>query len=325
MTKMAMIYSPLKYFALAGITIFMISCSSDKKEELPPVSPVERSKPAPPQKTEPEPLRISYQLDSLESAAAVDSFAQRYSEAEKEIIFGINRMDPNRLSAGDRIVIPDTLTSDFLDYAPFPRKYRILDTIPKAVLISRRTQAFALYQKGELVRWGPVSSGKESTPTPAGLFYGNYKARKKVSTVDPSWLMPYYFNFMNFEGVGVHQYSMPGYPASHACVRLRMKDAVHIYDWAEQWKLDPSGTTIVHNGTPFMVFGNYDYQQEVPWLKLAEDPQALHLNSEEKEVLESYVAGYLRDERNFSERVDPEEKLSSPPGSLESVKTGISP
>ena len=123
-----MIYSPLKYFALAGITIFMISCSSDKKEELPPVSPVERSKPAPPQKTEPEPLRISYQLDSLESAAAVDSFAQRYSEAEKEIIFGINRMDPNRLSAGDRIVIPDTLTSDFLDYAPFPRKYRILDT-----------------------------------------------------------------------------------------------------------------------------------------------------------------------------------------------------
>lgn len=261
------------------------------------------------EKEKKEPRRlVTYQLDSLASQAEVDSFKTRYSEEEQKTIFALNRMDPWRLSKGDRIVIPDSLTADFLAYAPFPEELAILDSIPKAVLISRRVQAIALYDQGKLVRWGPASSGKQSSQTPAGIFYGNYKAREKVSTINSDWILPYYFNYMNFEGVGVHQYSLPGYPASHGCVRLRKEDAVEIYNWADQWELDPSQQIVEKNGTPFMVFGDYDFEGTPPWLLQSEDPKSNFINPEEMEILKEYVSEYWKNEKNFK-KVLPEGEL----------------
>lgn len=258
------------------------------------------------------PLLLTYQLDSIETASEVDSFMVNFSETEQQFIFALNRMDARRLNAGDKIIIPDTLTQNFLDYSPFPQHFEMLDSIPKTVLISRRVQGFALYEQGNLIRWGPVSSGKRSTQTPAGLFYGNYKARSKVSTVDDSWLLPYYFNFMNFEGVGVHQYAMPGYPASHACVRLKKEDAMAIYNWADQWTLDSKGREVIKNGTPFMVFGDYDFEGALPWLSLAENPQSNFLTSGEMQTLREYVTAYKNDKRNFDPPAVPEEQLIMP-------------
>jgi hypothetical protein len=273
------------------------------------------------QEVEELPLFITYHRDSLENTAQVDSFKTRFNELEQEFIFAINRVDAYRLRAGDVLVIPDTLTKNFLDYSPFPQRLEMLDSIPKTVLISRRIQGFALYENGKLLKWGPVSSGKKSTQTPAGLFYGNYKARSKISTVDDSWLMPYYFNFMNFEGVGVHQYSMPGYPASHACVRLRKEDAITIYNWANQWKLDATGQHVEHNGTPFMVFGDYDFAGPVPWLQLVEKPNSNYLNAQELETLSQYVAEYKKDKRNFDfPKPDLEELAVMPPEGLETIR-----
>lgn len=274
-------------------------------EDLPPIEKQELA------------LLITYSLDSIKSAAEVDSFKTNFSENEQEFIYALNRMDAYRLNAGDKIIIPDTLTEDFLDYSPFPKHFEMLDSIPKTVLISRRVQGFALYEKGNLVRWGPVSSGKKSTPTPAGLFYGNYKARSKVSTVDESWILPYYFNFLNFDGIGVHQYAMPGYPASHACVRLKIEDAMAIYDWADQWKLDNRGREIIRNGTPFMVFGEYDFDGELPWLALAEEPHSNFLTSDEMKTLRDYVTAYKMDKRNFDPPAISEEQLTLP------VKEGL--
>ena len=258
------------------------------------------------------PMIITYHLDSIESAAEVDSFKTKFSELEQEFIFALNRMDAYRLNAGDKLVVPDTLTTNLLDYSPFPAEFEMLDSIPKTLLISRRVQAFALYENGNLIKWGPVSSGKESTPTPAGLFYANYKARSKISTVNEDWIMPYYFNFMNFEGVGVHQYSMPGYPASHACVRLRQDDAVFIYNWADQWKLDSSRQVIKRNGTPVMVYGDYDFDSPVPWLELVENPHSNYLQAEEMAILKDYVTQYKKDKRNFNSMFFPAEELPVP-------------
>jgi hypothetical protein len=245
------------------------------------------------------PLFITYHLDSIETAASIDSFKLRFTENQQEFIFALNRMDAYRLKPGKMLVIPDTLTTNFMDYSPFPAHLEMLDSIPKAVLISRRIQAFALFEQGGLIHWGPVSSGKKSTPTPAGLFYGNYKALRKISTVNDSWIMPYYFNYMNFEGVGVHQYTMPGYPASHACVRLRKEDAQMIYDWALQWKLDKTGQVILQNGTPFMVYGDYDFEGQVPWLELAQNPNSNYLTAQEMKILKDYTLQYKKDKRNF--------------------------
>ena len=296
---------------LLVLTILMTACEDKKPENEQQVTPLEQPSPnkeSEVEKKEPR-LLISYHLDSIQSAAEVDSFQTKFSPEEQKFIFAINRVDPRRLNAGDQLVIPDTLTRNFMDYAPFPKELDLLDSIRKTVLISRRIQAFAIYEHGKLKRWGPVSSGKESTQTPAGLNYGNYKSKNKVSTVNEDWLLPYYFNFMNFEGVGTHEYSMPGYPASHACVRLRKEDAAYIYNWAEQWTLDDTGQKVLKNGTPFMVFGDYDFDGPVPWLDLAEDPKSNLLNTEEIKVLRGYVAEYERDERNFQSQVIPEEEL----------------
>lgn len=243
------------------------------------------------------PYVLTYHLDSIADIKVFDSI---YNNEEKRIIYALNRIEAVRVSAGSVLLIPDSLSTDLNFYAPFPKQLDLLDSIPKSVLIAQRIQAFALYENGRLIKWGPVSSGKQSTPTPNGLHYGNYKAQRKVSTVNSSWILPFYFNFMNFDGVGVHQYLLPGFPASHACVRLDMDDAKYIYDWAVQWKLDSRGRTIEKNGTPFMVFGDYDFAAETPpWMALASDPEANALISSEMATLETYVQSYMKDPKNF--------------------------
>jgi hypothetical protein len=258
-------------------------------------------------------IKISYSRDTLVNRKEVDSFKNRYSDAEEELIYALNRKDARRLRVGDELVIPDTLTMDLNDYSPFPEQLEIIKGIPKAVLISRRIQAVGLYENGKLKTWGPASTGKQSTPTPTGLYYGNYRSRKKISTIDKSWVMPFYFNYMNYEGIGTHEYTLPGYPASHGCVRLRKEEAVTIYEWADQWKLDDREQTVLQNGTPFMVFGEYNFKNSKPWLELAADQDANELTLAEKDIIQGFVQQYNKDERNFAPKTNPEELLAMPP------------
>ncbi|TBW28720.1 murein L,D-transpeptidase [Gramella sp. KN1008] len=250
-------------------------------------------------KKEPKIFRneVKYTLDSLSSTADIDSLFKDYNDSQIKNILALNRIEKSRLRPNRPLVIPECASAEFNTYSPFPENVHFLECIPKTVLISQRVQAFGLYENGELVKWGPVSTGKRSTRTPNGLNYGNYKAKRKISTVDQSWIMPYYFNFMNFEGIGVHQYSMPGYPASHGCVRLYMEDAQYIFDWAEMWEME--NAKITRNGTPFMVFGEYDYNSQKPWYHLAQNMKANDLTQEEIETLKDYVERYQEDPRNF--------------------------
>lgn len=294
---------PHLFLPFIGVILFSMLVFSCKKEapEIEPKPVVKDSIPIEiPEKEEPR-LVIKYHLDSLENANEVDSLYTTYSKEEQKILFALNRIEQVRVGVSTKLVIPDTLIADLMVYSPFPVKLEILDSIPKTVLISQRVQAFGLYENGNLIKWGPVSSGKLSTPTPNGLHYGNYKAQRKVSTVNSDWILPYYFNFMNFEGVGVHQYLLPGFPASHACVRLDMEDAKYIYDWAQQWQLDPSGNVVVKNGTPFMVFGEYKFEDAPHWFNLPITPSENELTTAELDTIESYVQRYMEDERNFPE------------------------
>ena len=289
------------------LTCALVACNKKEEPKEPvniPVSVLDTIKIDPPL----DRLDVVYSIDSLRTNTALDSFNNRFTEEQRKIIYALNRIDKRKVWAGKPLVVPDSISTDLMDYSPFPKELGMVDTIPKLVLISQRVQAFGLYESGKLIKWGPVSSGKRSTPTPNGLHYGNYKAKRKVSSVNKDWILPYYFNFMNFEGVGTHQYSLPGYPASHACVRLYMDDAHFIYDWASMWKLQ--GTSISANGTPFIVYGEYDYDNKKPWLQLADSVESNDFLEEEIKILRDHIQSYLDDPKNFIIEETPEEPLT---------------
>lgn len=105
------------------------------------------------------------------------------------------------------------------------------------------------------------------------MFHTNWKAKTTRSTENPDWILAWYFNIENARGVSLHRYDLPGFPASHACVRLLGPDAEWLYRWAEQWRVE-HGAVIEGSGTPVIVFGEYRYDARPPWRGLVADPSA---------------------------------------------------
>jgi hypothetical protein len=122
-----------------------------------------------------------------------------------------------------------------------------------------------------------VSSGAKTTPTPSGLFHLNWRAVEHDSTVNPQWHMTWYFNFANVEGLAFHAYALPGYPASHACIRLLRRDAEWLYGWGSGWTLNPAATEVVAPGTPVLIAGAYDFNAPPPWRAAAWLAQTVEL------------------------------------------------
>jgi len=223
------------------------------------------------------PLRYHFlPLDSILITQLKDSF----SEEKLKLVLAINRVDFEHVWKCDTLIVPDTFLPETNHYAPFPESIPEIQDIPKMILFSYYSQSFAAYDCGHLVRWGPTSMGKRSTPTPTGLYFTNWKAKQTTSTENSEWKLSWYFNLDNQRGVSMHQYDLPGVPASHACMRLYAEDAEWFYNWAEQWKL-VDDHTIGTYGTPVIIFGKYPFGKRKPWLELPVDPKATFHSHEE--------------------------------------------
>ncbi|MEO8253118.1 MAG: L,D-transpeptidase family protein, partial [Flavobacterium sp.] len=99
-------------------------------------------------------------------------------------------------------------------------------------------------------------------------------------------------------GVGFHQYSLPGYPASHSCLRLQEKDAKKLYVWADQWELEDKETVKV-KGTPVIVFGAYPFGETKPWYQLVKDPNSLSISdSEIEKITQPHLNTILKEQKN---------------------------
>jgi hypothetical protein len=79
--------------------------------------------------------------------------------------------------------------------------------------------------------------------------------------------MPWYFNFSSILGLGLHQYTLPGRPASHGCTRLLETDAQWLFSWGEGWKYDPDTHDVVEEGTLVLVLGEYKFGSPQPWMR----------------------------------------------------------
>jgi L,D-transpeptidase-like protein len=91
-------------------------------------------------------------------------------------------------------------------------------TGPLQIIVSIDKQRATLFSDGIAVASTPVSTGTPGHPTPMGVFTVIQKDRHHVSNLyDAS--MPY-MQRITWSGSALHQGPLPGYPASHGCVRL---------------------------------------------------------------------------------------------------------
>jgi hypothetical protein len=271
-------------YIAAAFLIFITGCSEEKREEIfqPPVET------APEPEPEPE-LEINFYDLPVEGISTLKYLRENYGDEGLYLILAINRLDVKNVRTGDTLVVPDTLILDRFVYSPFPLILEAAADIPKILFFSHRIQAFAAYERGELVNWGPTSLGKKSTPTPSDLYFTTWKARSTISTVNPEWILPWAFNIDNFRGISLHEYALPGYPASHACARLLEKDAQWIYYWAEQWILTRDERTVLAHGTPVIIFGEYEFGKKPVWKKLSAEPNITEITVKD---LENELAEY---------------------------------
>jgi hypothetical protein len=211
----------------------------------------------------------AYRFEPAPKTAA--ELAERFTAAEIDVLEMLNRRDRVHLlriePSAPGLLVPSVWSGDPLVYSPFPRDWPAAESLPKAIVVDQPMQAFAAYEHGRLVRWGPVSTGRKDTPTPEGSFNLTWRARSRRSTDNEDWLLEWYFNFVNERGVSFHLFELPGRPASHACVRLLLGDAQWLYGWGEQWSLDDR-KRLMAPGTPVFIMGTYAFGAPPPWLAI---------------------------------------------------------
>jgi lipoprotein-anchoring transpeptidase ErfK/SrfK len=86
------------------------------------------------------------------------------------------------------------------------------------VIVSLNEQRASLYANGRFVASTKVSTGTKSHPTPLGVFSVIQKNRHHVSNLYGA-PMPY-MQRLTWSGTALHAGPLPGYPASHGCIRL---------------------------------------------------------------------------------------------------------
>jgi len=237
-----------------------------------------------------QPKSISYTIENTKRW--LETNAQ--DNSKMRIAIALNRTDKENFTK----IVPADFSGDIEFYLPFPTHVSSLEDIDKIIYFSYPTQTFAAYENGELIYTGPTNMGRKKDMTPTGLFYTNWKAEETTSTFNDEWDLRWNFNVENKLGVGWHQYSLPGYPASHSCLRLQEKDARYLYEWADQWVLADDENVKV-KGTPVIVFGSYDFDAPKPWLQLIDDAKALNITENEiDDITSPYMTGILSEQKN---------------------------
>ena len=99
---------------------------------------------------------------------------------------------------------------------------------PVRVVVSIPQQKAYVFRHGELVATSPVSTGKKGYETPAGTFRILQKKVHHRSNKYSNAPMPY-MQRLTWGGVALHAGHLPGYRASHGCIRLPRAFAKKLY------------------------------------------------------------------------------------------------
>lgn len=96
------------------------------------------------------------------------------------------------------------------------------------VVVSLAQQRAYVFRRGALLAAAPVSTGRRGHPTPIGTFRILQKQVHHRSNRYSNAPMPYMQRLTSY-GIALHAGHLPGYPASHGCIRLPWGFAKRLY------------------------------------------------------------------------------------------------
>jgi hypothetical protein len=116
-------------------------------------------------------------------------------------------------------------------------------TGPVAILVSLPQQRVHVFRNGIRIAVSTCSTGKPGHETPTGVFVVLQKDRHHRSSTYNNAPMPN-MNRLTWSGVALHAGNLPGYPASHGCVRLPLDFSERLFG-------------LTHLGTPVIIAGSH--------------------------------------------------------------------
>lgn len=137
------------------------------------------------------------------------------------------------------ICLPSLFTAAAADDAPLPitsprpgQYHWFPETSPAGpviVVVSLVEQRLYVYRNGIAIGVSSISSGRRGHETPEGTFTILQKAKFHRSDLYDDALMPF-MQRLTWDGVALHAGTLPGYPASHGCIRLPAAFARKLFD-----------------------------------------------------------------------------------------------
>lgn len=103
---------------------------------------------------------------------------------------------------------------------------------PLFFVISTNKQHVSVYGRNGLFARSPVSTGRPDHPTPHGIFSIIGKERYHHSNIYSGAPMPY-MQRITWSGVAMHEGVLPGYAASHGCIRMPHDFARRLFGYTE--------------------------------------------------------------------------------------------
>jgi hypothetical protein len=120
---------------------------------------------------------------------------------------------------------------------------------PVSIIVSIPDQRVSVYRNGIRIAVSTCSTGKPGHSTPTGVFTILQKDKNHRSSTYNDAPMPN-MNRLTWSGIALHAGQLPGYPASHGCVRLPLAFSAKLFE-------------VTHVGTPVIIAGSATDPKEI--------------------------------------------------------------
>jgi lipoprotein-anchoring transpeptidase ErfK/SrfK len=117
---------------------------------------------------------------------------------------------------------------------------------PMKIVVVLDTQRVYVFQNDKLIGFSTISSGKKGKETPIGAFNILQKNIDHKSNLYSNAPMPF-MQRLTWDGIAIHGGYVPGYPASHGCIRLPLAFAKSLFAVT---KLDQEVVVLKDTSTP---------------------------------------------------------------------------